>query len=91
MTALTIDLAREADLILEVLAAGIEARAYVRGGMDPLFNEPTARDIYAKGLARLSPSVAAAFLRGWAEHHETAVEAFAWHRFYGSTRIEVAA
>lgn len=50
----------------EVFQAGLEARYYVRGAMDPAYATPEARDAYVKTLY---PEQAAAFLRGWVEHH----------------------
>lgn len=54
--------------------AGLEARYYVRGGLDPAYASPAARDAYCRHLALAGrPSYAAAFLRGWVEHHPAAV------------------
>lgn len=86
-----VNLAAEADSILTVIAAGVEARYYVRGAFDPRYAEPSARDAAAKALASVSPTVAAAFLRGWCAHHEAPTEPFVWHRYIGGQRIEVAA
>lgn len=51
-----------------VYEASHEARWYVRGGMDPRYTTPTARDAQLRRLAP-SPNLAVAFLRGWVEHH----------------------
>lgn len=63
----------------EARRAGLEARYYVRGAMDPRFTTPEARDNYVNDmLAGWDGSPwepegrafrAAAFLRGWVEHH----------------------
>lgn len=63
----------------EARRAGLEARYYVRGAMDPRFTAPVARDNYVNDmLAGRDGSPwdpegralrAAAFLRGWVEHH----------------------
>lgn len=59
-----------------VRKAGLEARYYVRGAMDPTYATPEARDAYVKNLCSQAGSpvtdfhaLAAAFLRGWVEHH----------------------
>lgn len=58
----------------EVRQAGLEARYYVRGAMDPRFTTPEARDAYVRDLllggAEWGAFRAAAFLRGWVEHHD---------------------
>ena len=88
----TIDLAAETARILAVIEAGAEARCYVQGAMDPAYADPAARDREARDLARVSPTLAAAFLAGWSAHRATVpVEPFAWHRWLGGVRIEVAA
>jgi hypothetical protein len=61
----------------EVRQAGLEARYYVRGAMDPRFTAPEARDAYVRTILRTADYWteggrslrAAAFLRGWVEHH----------------------
>lgn len=59
----------------EVRQAGLEARYYVRGGLDPTYATPEARDAYVKGILTvgfwdgMGHVRAAAFLRGWVEHH----------------------
>lgn len=56
--------------------AGLEARTYVTGAMDPTYADEAARDAEVRRLAQTktpgvhAPSVAASFLRGWVEHHE---------------------
>ena len=87
----TIYLDAEARDALAVISAGVGARLYVRGAMDPLFNSPHVRDSYAKALAKSSPSLAVEFLRGWSEHHDTVPEPVVWHRFIGGVALEVAA
>lgn len=55
--------------------AGLEGRYYVRGGLDPAYAHPAARDAYVRRLARrgrYGPLSAAAFLRGWVEHRDVA-------------------
>lgn len=58
---------------------GMEARWYVRGGLDPAYATPDARDGVARFLAtNVCPDVAAAFLQGWVEHHPTEPDAPRW-------------
>lgn len=55
----------------EVARAGYEARWYVRGGMDPTYAHPDARDQTVRDLADLGCyTYAAEFIRGWVTHHE---------------------
>lgn len=58
----------------EVRQAGLEARYYVRGAMDPTYATPEARDAYVRAMVWTSDDSfrfdrAASFLRGWVEHH----------------------
>lgn len=87
---ITIDLDTETSRILEVIAAGVAARCYVVGAMDPTFAAPADRDRRARRLAKASPMCAAEFLRGWVEHHPAPAEPLAWHRWLGGKRVEVA-
>ena len=79
------------DHALDIIAAGAAARYYVLGGMDPKYADPSERDLFARRLARMSPSLAVAFLRGHVEHHETTPEPLAWHRLLGGVAVEVGA
>lgn len=85
--------------------AGLEARYYVRAGMDPAYataHDHTAlvRSILngtAEDTARLSTEarrlVAASALRGWMDHRAPAepepVGPVIWHRFMSATRATV--
>lgn len=72
-----------------VIAAGAAARFYVLGAMEPTFTEAADRDMLVKALAKHSPSLAVAFLRGWVEHHPGRVDVLAWHRLIGDAAVEV--
>ena len=68
-------LARELRHRQQLAQAGIAARWYVRGGLDPAYADPAARDAEVRRLVRSfgTPGVdvhqvAASFLRGWIEH-----------------------
>lgn len=55
----------------QVYRAGLEARWYVRGGMDPAYAHPDARDHMVRDLAGIGcHTYAAEFIRGWVTHHE---------------------
>lgn len=70
--------------------AALEARAYIRGGLDPAYDDPAARDAYARQLTHVDPDVAASFLAGWDDHHEdTDPPITAWHRLIGATVVQV--
>lgn len=60
----TISVARLAADALEVIWAGELSRAYVRGGLDPAYATPAARDAYVR---QVEPELAASFIRGWVE------------------------
>lgn len=71
---------------------GAEARMYVRGGFDHRFTHPADRDAYTQLIARKSPALAAAFLRGWTSHRGVDTRPVnAWYRLIGNTRVEVTA
>jgi hypothetical protein len=91
MTTTTIDLAAESRHIIAVLEAGMETRAFVLGAMEPTLATEAARDAWVQECARLSPRVAAEFLRGWVTREDAPAESFAWHRYISGVRIEVAA
>lgn len=79
--------------------AGLEARYYVRAGLDPQVDDidQLVRDIRtgrAPGLSLLGQAartqVALAAMRGWAVHRtEPAGDVLAWHRQLGGTRVLV--
>ena len=81
-----------ADLLAHAAAkhhAGLEARLYVRGGLDPTYTDPDARDAYVQQLADTNPVLAAAFLAGWVNHHpDPDPPVLAWHRLIGGVTIE---
>ena len=70
----------------EPVLSGLEARLYVRGGLDPAYADPVDRDLYVRSLLQgrdyelfiYDPppehlgSLAAAFLRGWVECRDLA-------------------
>lgn len=61
----------EIDRQREVVHAGLEAKWYVRGGMDPDYAHPRDRDQAVRDLSRYgAPDLAAALIRGWVTHHE---------------------
>lgn len=56
--------------VAQILGAGVEARAYVIGGMHPAAADPQGRDALVKFLVRRGqPQLAAEAIRGWVEHH----------------------
>lgn len=82
---------------------GLEARYYVRGGMDPALSAPEALNGAVRAIldgsesffiGALPPSgrasVAAALIRGWVNHHEIErPEVLAWFRLHGTDAVEV--
>lgn len=76
---------------LDILRHGALARCYVLGALDPTYADPAERDAWVRRMAPHSPTHAAEFLRGWAEHHETIPEPLTWHRWIGGVAVEVAA
>lgn len=91
------------DIALEVFGLTVDqtwSTFYVRGGMDPEFADPYARDLYLQALTRVGGERGAAareaFLRGWVEHRPYDDEqgaALVWHRYFpsywGGTAIRV--
>lgn len=81
--------------VMHLTTDQVWARFYVRGGMDHRYIEPDAVDEYLRVLnhvpGRKGEAARAAFLRGWAEHRSVAepTTPVVWHRFIGSTAIEV--
>lgn len=76
----------------EQVFAGIAARAYVQGAMDPAYATPAARDARAQELLKIGERVTASFLRGWVEHRDTDLAdpgQAVWFRLIGDTCIEV--
>jgi hypothetical protein len=51
--------------------------------MEPTLATEAARDAWVQECARLSPRVAAEFLRGWVTRDDQPAESFAWHRYVG--------
>lgn len=80
---------------LEVAQAGMEARWYVRGALDPAYASEAARDAQVKFLASHAAAyhgtdLALSFLRGWVDHHPQAAEpVLSWHRQIGATQVTV--
>lgn len=78
----------------EVTLAGLEAKYYVRGAMDPAYANPDARDSYVRTLSlawKRGPNYAAAFMRGWVEHRVGDVSGpFVAHRLWSGTAVQVA-
>lgn len=77
---------------IEAILAGLEARVYVQGAMDPDYSDPVARDARCRDLLTASETLAAEFLRGWVEHRDTSpatLDDAVWYRLLGDTRIEV--
>jgi len=85
-----------------VHVAGLEARYFVRAGLDPSYADPRALDQLvqqimtgAGDLLFVSDEnralIASAALRGWVGSHagDTTVRVLAWHRQIGSTAISV--
>lgn len=63
----------------EIRRAGLEARYYVRGGLDPAYATETARDAEFRRLAeRGSVDLAVAFAKGWAVHRNGHAETGQW-------------
>lgn len=87
------------DIALEVFGLTVDqtwARFYIRGGMDPEFNDPDARDLYLQALTRVGGergrAAREAFLRGWVHGHHVDDDQAAqlvWHRWIGTTAIRV--
>ena len=68
-----------------------QARAYVIGGLDYTLT-PLMRDVLVQHLARQGRcDLAAALLRGWAEHRPEPAGPTAWHRLLGDVAAEVGA
>lgn len=83
--------------------AGLEARYYVRAGLDPTYAAPVALNFLvaailggtAGGVLFLTPTnratVAASAIRGWSQHRpgELPAEGISWGRVLGDTRVLV--
>lgn len=86
------------DVTLEVVGLSVDqtwALLYTRGAMDPEFTDDASRDNYLRVLLRLKGERGRAavegFLAGWATHHDTPVDSFAWHRYLGGVELRVSA
>lgn len=86
------------DITLEVLRLTPDqawALFYTRGGFDPEFADPVARDNYLRSVLCLKGERGRAaiegFLTGWAKHHDTPVDSFVWHRYMSGAQVCVSA
>jgi hypothetical protein len=74
----------------------VHALMYVRGGLDPDFNDEAARDHYLRAIShhpRVGAVAAAAFLSGWFTHRGEGAkpDPLTWHRLIGDQPVQVSA
>jgi hypothetical protein len=74
----------------------VHALMYVRGGLDPDFNDEAARDHYLRAIShhpRVGAVAAAAFLSGWFTHRADGAkpDPLTWYRLIGDQALQVSA